>query len=97
MTPTGEANVLEEFVITEGRKKVPVAGSRCVKGTLKKNALYRVVRGQDTIHEGESIVHTLLQYVSSLVCTFPFSTYIRKGCHSQAEKYATILQIMQFM
>lgn len=49
----GEANVLEEFVITEGRKKVPVAGSRCVKGTLKKNALFRVVRGQDNIHEGE--------------------------------------------
>lgn len=49
----GEANVLEEFVITEGRKKFPVAGCRCVKGSLKKNAMYRVVRGQDTIHEGE--------------------------------------------
>lgn len=33
-----------------------MAGSRCVKGTLKKNALYRVVRGQDNIHKGQSLV-----------------------------------------
>ncbi|XP_046402143.1 translation initiation factor IF-2, mitochondrial [Ischnura elegans] len=49
----GEANVLQEFVITEGKKKVPVAGCRCVKGVLKKNAKYRVKRGEEVIHEGE--------------------------------------------
>ncbi|XP_071544942.1 translation initiation factor IF-2, mitochondrial [Panulirus ornatus] len=48
----GEANVLAEFVITEGKKKVPVAGCRCIKGTLKKDAYFRVIRGQDIIHEG---------------------------------------------
>ncbi|XP_047492575.1 translation initiation factor IF-2, mitochondrial-like isoform X2 [Penaeus chinensis] len=48
----GEANLLAEFVVTEGKKKIPVAGCRCVKGTLKKDALYRVIRGQDIIHEG---------------------------------------------
>lgn len=55
----GEANVLAEFVITEGKKKVPVAGCRCVKGTLKKDAYYRVIRGQDMIHEGEFTVDML--------------------------------------
>ncbi|XP_069956941.1 translation initiation factor IF-2, mitochondrial [Cherax quadricarinatus] len=48
----GEANVIEEFLITERKKKVPVAGCRCVRGVLKKEALYRVIRGQDIIHEG---------------------------------------------
>ncbi|XP_071453637.1 translation initiation factor IF-2, mitochondrial [Hetaerina americana] len=49
----GEANVLQEFIITEGKKKVPVAGCRCTKGTLKKNAYFRVRRAQEVIHEGE--------------------------------------------
>lgn len=55
----GEANVLTEFIITEGKKKIPVAGCRCVKGVLKKDANYRVMRGQDLIHEGvlESMRH----------------------------------------
>ncbi|XP_063869292.1 LOW QUALITY PROTEIN: translation initiation factor IF-2, mitochondrial-like [Scylla paramamosain] len=63
----GEANVLEEFLITEGRKKVPIAGCRCVKGSLKKNALYRVVRGQETVHEGElSSMRHLKEEVESI-------------------------------
>ena len=49
----GEANVLAEFIITEGKKKIPVAGCRCVKGTLQREANYRIVRGEDVIHEGE--------------------------------------------
>ncbi|XP_047111095.1 translation initiation factor IF-2, mitochondrial isoform X1 [Schistocerca piceifrons] len=55
----GEANVLQEFIINEGRKKIPVAGCRCTKGILKKNALYRLVRGEEILYEGslESMRH----------------------------------------
>lgn len=49
----GEANVIEEFIITEGKKKVPVAGCRCTKGMLKRHAQYRLVREVDVIHEGQ--------------------------------------------
>nr|XP_045621371.1 translation initiation factor IF-2, mitochondrial-like isoform X2 [Procambarus clarkii] len=62
----GEANVIEEFIITEGKKKVPVAGCRCVKGVLKKDALYRVIRGQDVIHEG---MLTSMRHVKSEVAS----------------------------
>jgi len=48
----GTAEVLQEFLINEGRDKVPVAGCRCSKGNLKKNASFRVMRGADVIHEG---------------------------------------------
>ncbi|XP_050354336.1 translation initiation factor IF-2, mitochondrial [Nymphalis io] len=49
----GEANVLQQFHVSEGKKKVPVAGCRCVKGSLARNALYRVVRGGDVVYEGK--------------------------------------------
>ncbi len=48
----GEANVLEQFLINEGRTKVPVAGCRCVKGVLKKSGQFRLVRGQDVLYDG---------------------------------------------
>lgn len=49
----GEAVVLQEFVVNEKRKKVPVAGSRCTKGTLKKTgALYKLIRNGHVIHSG---------------------------------------------
>ncbi|XP_077537137.1 mitochondrial translation initiation factor 2 [Haemaphysalis longicornis] len=48
----GEALVQQEFLINEGRKKIPVAGCKCTKGTLRKNALYKVVRDEQTIHSG---------------------------------------------
>lgn len=50
--PSGEANVLQEFQVSEGKKKVPVAGCRCVKGSLVRNALYRVIRAQEVVFEG---------------------------------------------
>ncbi|KAF4518609.1 hypothetical protein B566_EDAN009858 [Ephemera danica] len=40
----GEANVLQHFEITEGKKKVSVAGSRCIKGSLKKGCKVRVLQ-----------------------------------------------------
>lgn len=50
----GEASVLALFKVTEGKKKqVVVAGSRCTKGILKRDAFFKVVRGQDVIFDGE--------------------------------------------
>lgn len=51
--PVGEANILQEFVITEKKKKVKVAGCRCVKGNLRKTAMYRLIRGQETLYTGK--------------------------------------------
>ncbi|XP_011251164.2 translation initiation factor IF-2, mitochondrial isoform X1 [Camponotus floridanus] len=49
----GEANVLQEFEITEKKKKVKVAGCRCTKGSLKRNAMYRLIREQETLYTGK--------------------------------------------
>ncbi|XP_049818285.1 translation initiation factor IF-2, mitochondrial isoform X2 [Aethina tumida] len=48
----GEATVLQLFEINQGKKKVPVAGCRCIKGNLKRAALYKVVRNGEIIHTG---------------------------------------------
>jgi len=51
----GEANVLQEFQITDKKKKVKVAGCRCVKGNLKKNAMYRLMREQEILYTGKLV------------------------------------------
>ncbi|KAM3958857.1 mitochondrial translation initiation factor 2 [Aphomia sociella] len=51
----GEANVLQLFQVTEGKRKVPVAGCRCMKGNLARNALYRVIREQEVVYEGKLV------------------------------------------
>lgn len=48
----GEAVVLQQFLINEGRKKIPTAGCRCESGILKKKSLYRIMRNGAVIHEG---------------------------------------------
>lgn len=48
----GEATVLQQFDINEGRRKVPVAGCRCVRGLLKRSAMFRLVRNMETVFEG---------------------------------------------
>ncbi|XP_018333347.1 translation initiation factor IF-2, mitochondrial isoform X2 [Agrilus planipennis] len=48
----GEATALQQFFINEKRKKVAVAGCRCIKGFLKKSAKYRVKRKDEVIFEG---------------------------------------------
>jgi translation initiation factor IF-2 len=48
----GEASVLALFKVTEGKKKVEVAGSRCTKGLLKRDASFRIKRDEDYIFEG---------------------------------------------
>lgn len=49
----GEANVLEQFDINEGRKKIPVAGCRCVKGVLKKSGYFRLMRNEECLFDGK--------------------------------------------
>lgn len=49
----GEANVLQIFEITEGKNGVNVLGCRCVKGALKKNGRYRLVRQGEVIYDGK--------------------------------------------
>ncbi|XP_055905743.1 translation initiation factor IF-2, mitochondrial [Eupeodes corollae] len=55
----GEAVVLQQFFITDGRKEVPVAGCRCTKGALKKALKFRLVRNNEVVYEGqvESLRH----------------------------------------
>lgn len=48
----GEATVLQQFDINEGRKKVPVAGCRCTKGILKRSAMFRLIRNGEKLYEG---------------------------------------------
>ncbi|KAJ8945217.1 hypothetical protein NQ314_009286, partial [Rhamnusium bicolor] len=48
----GEATVLQQFEITQGRKKIPVAGCRCVKGNLRRTAMYKVIRNGEVIYAG---------------------------------------------
>ncbi|RWS14025.1 translation initiation factor IF-2: mitochondrial-like protein [Dinothrombium tinctorium] len=48
----GEAVVLQEFLIHEKSKKVPIAGCRCVKGSLKKSGcFYKLIRNEDVIKD----------------------------------------------
>ncbi|XP_045502831.1 translation initiation factor IF-2, mitochondrial [Colias croceus] len=49
----GEAKVLQQFLVSEGRKKVPVAGCRCTKGSLSRNALYKVIRDDQIVFQGK--------------------------------------------
>lgn len=49
----GSANVLQMFDINDGRKKVPVFGCRCVKGSLKKSLRFKLVRGEEVLYDGD--------------------------------------------
>ncbi|GAB6025244.1 hypothetical protein CHUAL_010664 [Chamberlinius hualienensis] len=49
----GEARVVQEFLINDGRKKIPVAGCVCFKGNLKKSELFRLKRDDVVIYEGK--------------------------------------------
>lgn len=48
----GEATVLQQFEINQGRKKIPVAGCKCVKGVLKRSGTYTLVRNGKTVFTG---------------------------------------------
>ena len=48
----GEATVLQLFGINDGRKKISVAGCKCVKGQLKKTSFYKLIRNEEIIFDG---------------------------------------------
>ncbi|RWS29951.1 translation initiation factor IF-2-like protein [Leptotrombidium deliense] len=52
----GEAVVLQEFLINEKNKKVPVAGCRCISGFLKKDMLFKLKRGGNIIKENLQLI-----------------------------------------
>lgn len=54
----GKANVLQEFLVTEKKSKMHVAGCRCSKGSLKRDSLYKLIRNKEVIVE-EMKVKTL--------------------------------------
>lgn len=55
----GEAKVLQVFKINDKNKKVSVLGCRCVEGVLKKNLMYKIIRNDETVHEGNESLLTL--------------------------------------
>lgn len=57
-TFTGEAAVLKVFHLTGSRRAV-VAGCRVKKGSLVRDNLYRVVRNDEVVFEGEISIPSL--------------------------------------
>ncbi|XP_043254682.1 translation initiation factor IF-2, mitochondrial isoform X1 [Colletes gigas] len=63
----GEASVLKMFEITDGKKKVNVAGCRCTAGVLQKSAIYHLVRNGEIIYTGKlTSMRHLKEEVSSI-------------------------------
>ncbi|KAF4016311.1 hypothetical protein G4228_007683 [Cervus hanglu yarkandensis] len=53
--PVGEASILATFSITEGKKKVPVAGCRVQKGQIEKQKKFKLIRNGHVIWKGSLI------------------------------------------
>lgn len=51
--PTGSAEILQVFEISDRNKKVPVAGCRVTDGSFEKKHLFKLVRNGQVIHRGK--------------------------------------------
>lgn len=45
----GKGFVIQEFLINEGKKKVPIAGNKVVQGKFDRNSLIKVIRGGNNV------------------------------------------------
>lgn len=51
----GEADVIQQFDITEKRKKIVVAGLRVTKGEIVKSENVKLIRDHKVLYEGKYI------------------------------------------
>lgn len=51
----GRARVVQEFVVSERKKKLHVAGCMCESGSLKSNGLYKVIRNTEVVADEMSV------------------------------------------
>ena len=61
---SGEAHIQQVFTISEGNKKVPVAGCRCTRGVLYKKKNFKVIRGDEVVYDGTCIRMNYLTFNS---------------------------------